>query len=1182
MSRLEPSMGYDSLVNISDYLLMERLGDDVLLGNWFAFLKPEWLAHSGFDKLLASTLTGEQPLASRAAIFFRGQEVILPGATIAAKEMPVARLLSLTSDKALYRAQSDTVRLLLASPLQPNEKLKLQLRLNGNAYAEYSVLLDMHGLAFWSMQGLPEGAYEASLQDGDICRFEVAEYRLALLNAELIEQQITRDGEMLQYTLGITALGRPYTGTVDVELQDRGIPVGSRAKRQCDENGRCHGSFRWAGEGPHTLNIYAGERTATVALKGSEQERRETLTVSDLGEIYEISMLPLPGSEECRSIHIARGGRNNEPFLARSIMGREIEITPRIAVEMLRVVVVKPGQGEGKYAETLYEQLSPEQSVKVPVPAPYGLVLLGAFVEGKAWEGWCAVLRPSDLQVDCQVPKEARPGDRVTIQLKTNAAGRNIPVQLIVKDQRLIASSDPQVELAACIKKNLTSWDKEAYTGSISRKLSDAGAGPVTLTSYYAGSAFPLPPPVMPMMSAPPMPSPGGLAPRVRSGGIHLPRIDKSKPLAVSAGVVPDQSGGETSVATAILTKVRMQFPEVIYNSLLNVDGEMSVEVKLGDSMTSYTVEAFALDAEALDWQRVEASIETMQPVYGELTVSPFVFPGDPIMGRLDVGAASSAALVEVRHDDELLPLFYENGQSVAPGQPVPSGSVLRFPLKPGMITAIVQDANSDEADVSERYVSEPGKLRHITRRLRLLMPGDEVSLSETAILEIKPMPGLERPFQFLVEGAAAYPFGCVEQTSCKLLAMFAGYVTNIDIPEQAREYEAVIPTWYKRLKSMYLPKSGFCMYPPEEGGSRKPDTYYAPKAIKHLLKLPDGASVGVAQPALREILDDIAAMVKDAASYYKIERTPRKVKGSEDAYQVLRYSNSSAAKSEALAFIRSHLVTRDGQTLVEVTNEQNLWGSSVAGREETAYGAAALLLGGESADLTSALAATNYLTGQLNEAGRLYSTVDTEACLSLLMALRDAGVVTTPASGRVALNNQEMTLADALNFAQTITHIRALEGIIAVQITSQIVEDWSAFKSELPVEVHLEQKGRVRHRYAVGDALELVIRVPRYEPGLIAHVCLPDALSRVVGGGQVKRFTLDFCEKNELRVPLAVVGSGLPSTDESTSNLLWRWLGLTSKKEEERHIQHWAVIVRNMYKEEQIGNPGLLEIRVE
>jgi len=129
-------------------------------------------------------------------------------------------------------------------------------------------------------------------------------------------------------------------------------------------------------------------------------------------------------------------------------------------------------------------------------------------------------------------------------------------------------------------------------------------------------------------------------------------------------------------------------------------------------------------------------------------------------MGRLDVGAASGGAIVEVRHDGEVLPLFFDNGDAVTPGLPVPSGSVLRFPVRPGAITSTVRDARKGGIDVSERYVTEPGKLRHIMRRLHLLTPGDEVTLQEQHRLEIKPVPGLEKPFQFFVEGAAKYPFG--------------------------------------------------------------------------------------------------------------------------------------------------------------------------------------------------------------------------------------------------------------------------------------------------------------------------------------------------------------------------------------------------------------------------------------
>ena len=77
--------------------------------------------------------------------------------------MPTTQLVSLTCDKALYRAKRDTVRLLLATPQHPGAELRLVLRLGGNPYADYPITLDDFGLKLWSLQGLPEGEYEASL-----------------------------------------------------------------------------------------------------------------------------------------------------------------------------------------------------------------------------------------------------------------------------------------------------------------------------------------------------------------------------------------------------------------------------------------------------------------------------------------------------------------------------------------------------------------------------------------------------------------------------------------------------------------------------------------------------------------------------------------------------------------------------------------------------------------------------------------------------------------------------------------------------------------------------------------------------------------------------------------------------------------------------------------------------------
>lgn len=244
------------------------------------------------------------------------------------------------------------------------------------------------------------------------------------------------------------------------------------------------------------------------------------------------------------------------------------------------------------------------------------------------------------------------------------------------------------------------------------------------------------------------------------TGAFEAVRNPASQTAAPQAQSMGKRAATITAAPTTTLAKVRLQFPEIIYNNVLYVQGEERVEIKLGESMTRYSIEAFALSSETLDWQRAETMVNAVQPVYGELTVSPFVFAGDPVMGRLDVGAASGKAVVEVRHDGELLPLQLDDGSTIVAGSTLLSGSVVRFPVQPGAITAMVRDAETGEVDVSERYITEPGSLRHITRRMRLLTPGDEVTLQELHALELQPMPGLERPFQFFVEGAAKYPYG--------------------------------------------------------------------------------------------------------------------------------------------------------------------------------------------------------------------------------------------------------------------------------------------------------------------------------------------------------------------------------------------------------------------------------------
>jgi len=67
------------------------------------------------------------------------------------------------------------------------------LRHSGTHDATYPVALDAPGLDLRALAGLPEGAYAATLEGAEVnvCRFAVAEYRLAPLWADL-------DGSLLE------------------------------------------------------------------------------------------------------------------------------------------------------------------------------------------------------------------------------------------------------------------------------------------------------------------------------------------------------------------------------------------------------------------------------------------------------------------------------------------------------------------------------------------------------------------------------------------------------------------------------------------------------------------------------------------------------------------------------------------------------------------------------------------------------------------------------------------------------------------------------------------------------------------------------------------------------------------------------------------------------------------------
>ncbi len=73
---------HDPYVSITDFSMVENLGDTALLGNWFVFLKADWLKRSGMAQLLEPSSLLEA--FARSTIVFRGkEEITLPAARIA-------------------------------------------------------------------------------------------------------------------------------------------------------------------------------------------------------------------------------------------------------------------------------------------------------------------------------------------------------------------------------------------------------------------------------------------------------------------------------------------------------------------------------------------------------------------------------------------------------------------------------------------------------------------------------------------------------------------------------------------------------------------------------------------------------------------------------------------------------------------------------------------------------------------------------------------------------------------------------------------------------------------------------------------------------------------------------------------------------------------------------------------
>lgn len=801
--------------------------------------------------------------------------------------------------------------------------------------------------------------------------------------------------------------------------------------------------------------------------------------------------------------------------------------------------------------EFTYAEITRTTTLEFEMPGPVGLLAIGAFVNEKPWEGWAATLAPVELAPEILLPLQCEPGTDITIHVTTETLNPSA-LYMIVKDARLLSGDTPLSRLAGGIKAFVEATGKELSVGTPEKTL--AYLVQQSSGTYRGGTPFPPPvmsqamPPFMPMPQSRPVSAPpGGM---MHTGQFQTMTSDVFEKTGTLALPETQEFDLETESEPAGLQKE----PEVLFAGLVPVvQGKASLRLLLPDVFADYVVEAFVISG--LDWATTESRFQAKKDPYLSFSLPAFVHPEDTAIGHLNFGATAGNIQLQVRCNGVPVPLAF-GGKALQPDEilEVQSGEVT-FLTGPGVYTATLQQLSTESIETARHQVDAPGVFRRLTRSLVFLEPGKSLSRAEDkGILSMRILPGLEKPFTALVEATADYGHACCEQTAAKLLAACGMYALANGNSTQREKAEAIILAGIRREESMWLPGRGFKMYPES---SNSPHDYYGPKAARYLFNL-DLLRTGnkLSQP-LKQGIEKGLKMAADAAKAYRLSWPLETAKSSEEAYNVMRFNSDGLVQGKALDYVRKRV--SEGK-ITDIPMNPYCYGA-VLERSESAYAAATLFRSGNRTDWLQALKLANTIVNHLNEQGSLYSTVDSVAAIALMSELKAAQVIGT--SSRVKINRRELPTAQAIELAEEVESIEAVDGVVAVEITRLVEENWSTFEAGLPVRISLEKAGRPGRQFVVGDAIDLRVKLEGgYKTGDLLWVCLPESLSRLIGGGQVKLFSLDFREKDELVVPLAATSI----TVDSQGNIA---------------PQHYAVCVRNMFEEERAGSPGLLTVTV-
>lgn len=1129
-------------VDVVDWKRYRESGKDNLLGRAFIFQKePEGI------------------------YFLLGKEVEVDGLKCKGPELPEVTSVAVWTPKALYRPD-DLIYIGLAEARTNGTRTrKIMIEKAGEEVYQASVSLD-EGMAIHTLKGLSDGVYKVKVEGAEkiaFCSFEVAEYQRAPLEAKMVRQERVAKENELNIQLRLRSFEIPLANSkVKVDLMRDDQATDQSLELSTDEEGLTEeGSIKLEGEGNFTLNVQVldePEKTASVWLKGTREIERKETKISSLETQYLVSMVSSPGAQEVRRLYLSSQKGKETPFDALEIIGKFLEIKAKEKA-LVQVVIVDPETGISK--EYKPKKVNKGESFRIKLNFPWQVVYLGAWLgkgkEKRAWEGCLMPLRPSSLSLNLNLPEKAKPGETVDIELETGL-DREIPVALLIKDQRLITTSDPQTGLARSIKQGMVDYQPWLDLDEVHERpyihvpmIEEVRAG-VSFrgTRGWTSASKDL------VMSA--------------TTSTVVKSLKLTTVAAVKEVFVPQVEFAEDSLPQVDLLEepkvleepeeIREEEAEIVFYEIIKVKGKKRVPISMSQVMSNYTVEAFALDQVQGDWVQKETSILVTKDVYGKMELPPFVHPDDFIFKEIEVSCKNRLFSIELYRDGNPV-LIYLDNELIKAGEWIAKDKAkISFQVLPGTYQLIVKDAITEEKDVSEQKVDELGKLTYKVIHRQFPEKGDLISTNGLSNLRVEP--GLKNVLEEIAEAVELYGYECCVQTSAKLIGGVIDYLMcnggNGNASRQSRAL-AIALACLKREESMET-LEGLRLYP-EQKGLADPD--WARHAVQNLCSLRMLAKTGNGfSKEITEIIERGAALGERMAELkkYGVNLRPKKASTPFEALCILSNGASPQERNQAIHFLISQIKEEDGR--VFVPGEGDLFDNDIARRTATARTAEGLILGGET---QKALKLANSLFAEMNTSPEPspFTPTDKAEAVALLRMFQEKGIAGGKA--RIKINGKEISFEEALALETgSIQSIEVLEGVACVRYEKEITEDWAAVKSTIPIEVYIAENGRKIDSVRVGQSgIELIVRLKEgYFQGALACLLFAPSLTPVKGGGQVLRRELDFAGEDQLRVPLTGLS---PTLDE---------VGSPS-------FHHFAVLVRNMFEEKEVGSTGFLTVRV-